>query len=447
VYLETSRHSFSDEDSRLLQILANQAAVTIELTRVLRSYAEGVRERKLLEDGLRQAQKMEAIGRLAGTIAHDFNNLLAIIAAALDSVQAERGAMMSEELADIRQACERGASLTSQLLTFSRRQVTTPKMVSLNMILSASLPLLRRLLPENIEIVTRLESENDAILADPSRLEQVLLNLAANARDAMTRGGRLTITTRDAHAQAGDGPENSKAEDCVLLAVEDTGHGMAPEVLRQAFEPFFTTKPQGKGTGLGLSTAYGIVRQMRGRVSVDSAPGEGTVFQLYFPRAGSAVEGTDAASNSDDASRSEPARARSQVARRPETILLVDDERMILTALERGLIREGYRVISALSGQEALDLVRKGVPRVDAIVSDVLMPGMTGPELVERLEVEGIRSPHLFISGFTDGALVPERLREAEGLLVKPFTIRELADRIRQMLDQSTEAVERAGGG
>jgi signal transduction histidine kinase/ActR/RegA family two-component response regulator len=446
VYLESSRHPFSDEDSRVLQILANQAAAMIELTRVLRSYAGERRERKLLEDGLRQAQKMEAIGRLAGTIAHDFNNLLAIISAALDSAEADRGALMSEELTDIRQACERGASLTSQLLTFSRRQVTAPKMVPLNSILSASLPLLRRLLPENIEIVTRLESEHDAILADPSRLEQVVLNLAANARDAMPGGGRLMITTRDEHTQASEGIDSRKAEDCVVLIVEDTGHGMAPEVLRQAFEPFFTTKPQGKGTGLGLSTAYGIVRQMRGRVTVDSSPGEGTVFRLYFPRAGSTLEDTDAAGNSDDAGRNEPGPLRSQVARRPETILLVDDERMILTALERGLIREGYRVIPALSGPEALDLVKKGGPHIDAVVSDVLMPGMTGPELVERLEGEGIRSPHLFISGYTDGALVPDRLREAEGLLVKPFTIRELVDRIRQMLDESQGAVERAGG-
>jgi two-component system cell cycle sensor histidine kinase/response regulator CckA len=331
-------------------------------------------------------------------------------------------------------------------LTFSRRQVTAPKMVPLNSILSASLPLLRRLLPENIEIVTRLESEHDAILADPSRLEQVVLNLAANARDAMPGGGRLMITTRDEHTQASEGIDSRKAEDCVVLIVEDTGHGMAPEVLRQAFEPFFTTKPQGKGTGLGLSTAYGIVRQMRGRVTVDSSPGEGTVFRLYFPRAGSTLEDTDAAGNSDDAGRNEPGPLRSQVARRPETILLVDDERMILTALERGLIREGYRVIPALSGPEALDLVKKGGPHIDAVVSDVLMPGMTGPELVERLEGEGIRSPHLFISGYTDGALVPDRLREAEGLLVKPFTIRELVDRIRQMLDESQGAVERAGG-
>jgi signal transduction histidine kinase len=445
VYLETSRHAFSDEDARVLQILANQAAVTLELTRVLRSYAEELRERKLLEDGLRQAQKMEAIGRLSGTIAHDFNNLLAIITAALDSVQAEHGASWSGELADIRRACERGASLTNQLLTFSRRQVTAPKMLPLNAILSASLPLLRRLLPENIEIVTRLESEQDTILADPSRLEQVLLNLAANARDAMPEGGRLTITTRDAHAHAGEETENRAPEDCVVLAVEDTGHGMSPEVLRQAFEPFFTTKPQGKGTGLGLSTTYGIVRQMRGKVTIDSSPGQGTTFHLYFPRAGSAREVADTASESPHAGRTEPGPMRSQVARRPETILLVDDERMILTALERGLLREGYRVIPALSGQEALDLVKKGAPHIDAIVSDVLMPGMSGPELVARLGVEGIRSPHLFISGYTDGALVPERLREDEGILVKPFTIRELADRIRQMLDEGSGAAKRAG--
>jgi signal transduction histidine kinase/ActR/RegA family two-component response regulator len=436
VSLETADHPLSPDDLRVLETLADQAAVTLELTRALRARAEELRERKVLEDELRQAQKMEAIGRLAGAIAHDFNNLLAIIGATLDFAQRERGDVLTRELADIREACERGAALTRQLLTFTRRQAHAPKPVRLNEAIASCIPMIRRLLPESIELLTRLHSEGDTISADPTRLEQVLLNLTANARDAMPNGGCLTIATGDTRASLGEAADD-KAVDCVVLSVADTGQGMAPEVLRQVFEPFFTTKMQ--GTGLGLATVYGIVRQMRGRITVDSIPGEGTVFHMYFP-AEARHRDAEPPAGQRQPSVEPGASVASQVTRRQVTILLVDDERLILTALERGLIGEGYRVIAALTGQEALELVRRGSPRVDLVITDVLMPGMSGPELLEQLEELGVRAPHLFISGYTDGAVVPEHMRRGDELLLKPFTIDVLADRIRKVLGEAADA-------
>jgi signal transduction histidine kinase len=291
-YLEIARGQLSVEEERILEILVNQAAVAIELTRALRARTEELRERKLLEDELRQAQKMEAVGRLAGTIAHDFNNLLAIISASAESSQVESDETAARAFALIREACNRGAALTGQLLTFSRRQASAPTLLHLNALLESWIPLIRRLLAENIEVVTRFESEHDAILADPNRLEQVLLNLAANARDAMPAGGRVTIATRDTYPPAGERAPGELPSDYVVLEVEDTGEGMEPEVLRQAFEPFFTTKAQGKGTGLGLATVYGTVRQMRGRITVDSARSRNHVSHVFSssgacPRCGS----------------------------------------------------------------------------------------------------------------------------------------------------------------
>lgn len=432
VCLETNR-PVSSEGVRVLEVLANQAAVTLELTRVLRAYAEELRERKILEDGLRQAQKMEAIGRLSGAIAHDFNNILAIITATLDYGQRQASGLAGRELADIREACERGTALTRQLLTFSRRQPQASKVVGLNGVVSSALPLMRRLLTDRIEVVTRFESEQDTVLADPVRLEQVLLNLAANARDAMPHGGRLTFATRDIQ----DSPGN------VELCVQDTGQGMAPEVLRQAFEPFFTTKAQ--GTGLGLATVYGIVRQMGGEIAVESAPGEGTVFRMVFPSAAQSAERDDPTPSSQRRQARRLDSLQSKPARRPATILLVDDERLVLTALERGLIGEGYRVIAAMTGEEAIELVKTRGFRIDAIVTDVLMPGMTGPQLIAELEAEGIEPPHLFMSGFTGSEPLPGRGLDQERLLVKPFTIDTLVERIQQLLREQPRSTEQSG--
>ncbi|HZU81568.1 MAG TPA: ATP-binding protein [Polyangiaceae bacterium] len=439
VHLAGHRRPLADDELRLLEILASQTAATIELTRALRGHAEELRERKLLEDELRQAQKMEAIGRLAGTIAHDFNNLLAIMTATLDCVQAEHGQVIGSDLADIREACDRAAALTSQLLTFARRQASTPALIHLNAALSSVLPLIRRLLPDNVEVVTQLRSEQDAVFADPNRLEQVLLNLVANARDAMPDGGRLTIGTSDAQAQVAAG-EQPEPEPSVLLTIEDTGQGMTPDVLRQAFEPYFSTKEPGKGTGLGLSTVYGIVQQMHGRITVESAPGKGTAFFIHLPRA--TADADDSSTATRDDARAPAQSTRSYVGRRPETVLLVDDERLILTALERGLAREGYRVLTALSGEEALEIVKRGSPRVDALVTDVLMPGMSGPQLVAQLEALGLKPPHLYVSGFADDAFVAEELLESGRLLIKPFTVRALSERIRRLLEGATVGLE-----
>jgi signal transduction histidine kinase/serine/threonine protein kinase/ActR/RegA family two-component response regulator len=436
VCLETSR-SLSDDETRFLENLAAQAAITLELTRVLRARAEELRERKFLEDGLRQAQKMEAIGRLAGAIAHDFNNVLAIITGTLDYVQRDRRDG-GRELKDIREACERGAALTRQLLTFSRRQPIAPKLVHLNEVLASGLPMIKRLLPDSIALETRLDSVSDTVLADPIRVEQVLLNLAANARDAMPEGGKLRVVTADERA-AIDESRSDAVIDCVVLSVEDTGEGMDPDVLRQVFEPFFTTKAQ--GTGLGLATVYGIVRQLGGRIVVDSARGRGTTFRILFPRAPAGLAAAGIVRENDKPREAEPLHSR--LARRPETILLVDDERLILTALERGLIREGYRVLAALTAEEALELLQRDTPKIDLVITDVLMPGINGPQFVEALQRIGVRAPHLYMSGFTDEAFLTQKVDEAS-LLVKPFTIATLTDRIRTMLSR---VVDRAAPG
>ena len=385
-----------------------------------------VTERRSLEEQLVQAQKMEAVGRLAGGIAHDFNNLLTAILGYGDLMLPKlHDPTLRGKMQEIRKAAERASALTRQLLAFSRKQVLVPEVVPVAGLIEELSKMLRRLIGEDIELVTLL-APTAAVRADPGQLEQVLMNLAVNARDAMPRGGKLTIevgllTPDDAfgkeHPDVPRGP-------LVVVAVTDTGVGMDPEVRKHIFEPFFTTKELGRGTGLGLATVYGIVKQSGGHVEVDTAPGEGTTFRIFLP----AVE----------APRPAPPPSLDAVVGGSETVLLVEDEAALRSLAQEILRDQGYRVIAAASGPEALEIARSHPSPIDLLVTDVVMPGMDGRELADRLLPLHPETRCLFMSGYTDDAVVRRGVRE-EGMpfLQKPFTIDALALKVREVLDQT----------
>ena len=400
---------------------------------------QDVTERRHLQEQLQQSQKMEAIGRLAGGIAHDFNNLLTAILGyarfALNRLPA--GDPIAADVSEIQRAGERAATLTQQLLAYSRRQMLQPAVLDVNETVTNLASLLGRLLGEHIELVLSLRPGSGAILADRSSLEQVVVNLAVNARDAMPTGGRLTIAAEpvaltrarpEALAHLPPGPY-------VRLSVSDTGHGMDGATLAQVFEPFFTTKEVGKGTGLGLAMVFGTVSQSGGGVMVTSAPGEGASFSLYFPRVGAELPAGPAPVPPVPGGR--------------ETILLVEDEPAVLELAARGLTERGYTVVATPSAAEAEGWAaareQEGKRPPDLLITDVVMPEIGGPELAERL---GDRWPSLrvlFVSGYTDDAVVAHGLVESTvDFLAKPFGPEELARRVRQALDEPTPRTSRA---
>jgi len=383
-------------------------------------------ERRSLEEQLAQAHKMEAVGRLAGGIAHDFNNLLSAILGYGDLMLPKlHDPTLRFKMMEIRKAAERAAALTRQLLAFSRKQVLVPEVVPVGGLISELSRMLRRLIGEDIELVTRVPSTPVAVRADPGQLEQVLMNLAVNARDAMPRGGKLTIEAavvdpddafRREHPDVPAGRQ-------VMISVTDTGVGMDPEVSKHIFEPFFTTKEKGKGTGLGLATVYGIVTQSGGHVEVETAPGQGTRFRIFLP----AVEVAPAIA---------PA-APEEVVGGSETLLLVEDEAALRSLGQEILRDQGYKVLAAGSGGEALELARNHTAPIHLLVTDVVMPGMDGRELADRLAPLHPETRCLFMSGYTDDAIVRRGVWE-EGMpfLQKPFSIDALALKVREVLDQ-----------
>ncbi len=386
-----------------------------------------VTERRSLEEQLVQAQKMEAVGRLAGGIAHDFNNLLTAILGYGDLMMPKlHDPTLRSKMQEIRKAAERASALTRQLLAFSRKQVLVPEVVPLGGLIEELSKMLRRLIGEDIELVILLPRAAAAVRADPGQLEQVLMNLAVNARDAMPRGGKLTIEValappddafRKDHPDVPGGP-------LVVVSVTDTGVGMDAEVRKHIFEPFFTTKELGRGTGLGLATVYGIVKQSGGHVEVETTPGAGTTFRIFLP----AVE----------APRPVPVPSLDEVVGGSETVLLVEDEAALRSLAQEILRDQGYKVIAAGSGPEALELARSHKAPIDLLVTDVVMPGMDGRELADRLGPVHPETRCLFMSGYTDDAVVRRGVRE-EGMpfLQKPFTIDALALKVREVLDQT----------
>ena len=392
---------------------------------------EDASERRRLEMQLAQAQRMDSIGRLAGGVAHDFNNLLTAILGYLDLAKSgvpADGAVYAD-LQEIELATRRAADLTRQLLTFARRQLVAPKVIDLTDLTRNADRLLRRLIGEDVELVTILKSDLGAVRVDPGQFEQVLVNLAVNARDAMPNGGRITIETDNVEfdaAYAATHPDVT-AGPYVRLAVSDTGTGMDKETVSRLFEPFFTTKAVGRGTGLGLATSYGIIRQAGGHFSVQSEPGRGSTFRVCLPRVNAEPEPVVTG------------RLATEVAapRGRETILVVEDEVQVRALTENALRAVGYRVISAGNGEEAMTIARTRLAEIDLLVTDVVLPLLGGRELVARLRAERPGLPVIYMSGYTRGSMDESDLLERDVVFQsKPFTQSELAHRVRELLDR-----------
>ena len=401
------------KDGRVVEVDGSFRLFELEGEQCILGIIRDMTGARSLQLQLLQAQKMEAVGTLAGGVAHDFNNIISVILsyAELASQELPPGSTVRDDLEQIGEASKRAATLVRQLLAFSHRQVVEPRAVDVSAQAARTLRLLERVLPSDIKVETALPEGLTPVLVDPGHLEQVLMNLAVNARDAMPDGGKLEIRT------SCEGEE-------VVLSVRDTGRGIPEQLQSRIFEPFFTTKPAGKGTGLGLATCYGIVKQAGGRIELRSAPGEGSTFRVLLP-----------ALRDSAPLRTTP----EQLAAPPrgtETILLAEDEPQLRAATERMLSGLGYRVIAAADGAEALALARAHDGSIALLVTDVMMPGLRGPELAGQLRKEMPSVRTLFISGYADAAALELARQDGAGYLGKPFTLERLAAAVREQLDR-----------
>ena len=386
-------------------------------------------EKTALQEQLRQSQKIEAIGRLAGGIAHDFNNLLTVIKgySQLSLLETEEGGPLRENIEEIKKAAEKAADLTRQLLAFSRRQILEMKVLDLNNLLVDLDKMLHRLIGEDIGLITLLADDLGRVKTDPGWVEQIIMNLAVNARDAMPNGGKLTIETAnveldEAYAR---GHIAVKPGRYVMLSVSDTGVGMTPEVKQQVFEPFFTTKEKGKGTGLGLSTVYGIVKQSGGNIWVYSERGQGTTFKIYLPRVDEPLEEL------------KERLVKEEFPQGKETVLVVEDEEAVRQLAVRILKRQGYTVLDTPDGDSALVICEERKEPIHLILTDVIMPGMSGRQLVDRCSQVRQDFKVLYMSGYTDNAIVQHGvLVEGINYIQKPFTVDALARKVREVLDK-----------
>jgi len=417
---------WTETDVALMEAFADQAALALDNARLFAAEHAARATAEAAEEQLRQARKMEAIGLLAGGIAHDFNNLLTVIsgrAQLLDDLVTYPETRHAVEI--IQTTTDRAASLVRQLLAFGRRQMLHPAVVEPNVVVRTVTSLLRRVIGEHIELVLELGADVSQVLADPGQLEQVLMNLAVNARDAMPSGGRLTITTTEVGVDETFARRHVGAESGVYvrLTVSDVGHGMDEATRARAFEPFFTTKPQGKGTGLGLSTVYGIVRQSGGFIDLDSQLGVGTTFRIYLPRATGGVEPI-----------STPAPPPSRDVLGTETVLVVEDDDDVRGITCQVLELNGYTVLEADDVEDAVRLARDHPGPIHLLVSDVVMPRMSGPELAEIVRELRPDIAVLYVSGYADES----RFYGARAIefLPKPFQIAELVRAVRERLDR-----------
>ncbi|MBI2838034.1 MAG: response regulator [Acidobacteria bacterium] len=417
-------------DGRTVQVDVSVSIVEIGGERLCFAIFRDIAEQKQLEEQLRQAQKMEAIGRLAGGVAHDFNNLLTAILGYSHVVETElgEGHPLLAEVEQIRKAGERAASLTRQLLAFSRKQVLVPEVLNLNSVVTEIDRMLRRVIGEDLELRTVLDHDLGHVLIDPTQVEQVLMNLCVNSRDAMPAGGKLTIETNNVELDESYCREHVgvTAGPYVMLAVSDTGVGMDAETRSHIFEPFFTTKGSGKGTGLGLSTVYGIVKQSQGNVEVYSEPGKGTTLKIYLPRVDKEAE--------------VPAVAARKAAKErggTETVLVVEDDEAIRRLVGQFLSLRGYHVILHANALDALHAAAQHTDPIGLLLTDVVLPGLSGPELASRVAKMHPWLKVLYMSGYTDEAIMDHGLIEpGTAFLQKPFTPDALVGKVRAVLDE-----------
>jgi PAS domain S-box-containing protein len=415
--LEINRVPLHDQEGHVVGVLITATDVTAR--------QEAERERERLEASLHQAHRLEAVGKLAGGIAHDFNNILTVIAghAVLLTRRIATDHPAAKDVIRISEAVERATALTRQILAFSRGQVMQPRVLDLNAVLIDLVPLLSRLIGEDLELNTHLDPALRNITADPVKLEQVIMNLAVNARDAMPAGGRLLLETSNLEVREGDPSHRPRLEpgEYVMLAVTDNGSGMPPEVLDRVFEPFFTTKPTGQGTGLGLATVYGIVKQSGGDVWVSSEPGQGTTFKVYLPST------TTAATAKPEVAEVVPS------SRGGGTVLLAEDEPALQDLVVETLTEAGYTVIASSRADEALERAAAHPERIDLLLTDVIMPGMSGPELARRLLELRPEMRVVFMSGYTANTLGPQGVNEQD-VLEKPFLPSGLLNKLESVL-------------
>jgi signal transduction histidine kinase/CheY-like chemotaxis protein len=434
-----SRYRFAHNDNitkegRLISCEWYNTPLVDEAGRVLgvASLVQDVTERVALEDRLRQSQKMEAVGRLAGGIAHDFNNLLTVILGysqiLTDGVPA--GSRLAESTTQIKSAAERAAGITRQLLAFSRKQVLSPRVINLNEVMLSLDSLLRRLIGEDIEVLTVPANDLGSVRADPGQIEQVIMNLALNARDAMPAGGKLTLETSNVDLDSSYARDDVPVEPgrYVMLAVSDSGEGMSEETQSRIFEPFYTTKEVGKGTGLGLSMVYGIVKQSGGYIWVYSEPHRGTTFKIYLPRTEQPAETTVVEKRP------------SNVQRGTETILLVEDDPQLRQLSSTVLAHCGYDMLVAASPEEGLAICQSNHKDIRLLVTDVVMPRMNGRQLAEKIVAVCPKVRVLYISGYTNNAIVHYGVLDP-GLwfLPKPFSLSALVAKVREVLDAGTD--------
>jgi two-component system cell cycle sensor histidine kinase/response regulator CckA len=390
-----------------------------------------VSEQRHMAERAREAQRLETVGRLAGGVAHDFNNLLAVIGSFASIVRDDLAGHESaqKDLDVILDATRRAAALTSQLLAFSRRQIQELQLVDINRVVEELDKILRRLIGEDVELGMVPARDLGMVKADPSQIEQVLMNLAVNARDAMPRGGKLTIETRNLHLSHTRlaGSEAIPAGDYVAVSVSDTGTGMDDATRRRIFEPFFTTKEPGKGTGMGLSTVYGIVKQSGGHIEVTSQPGQGARFEVYLPRV------------SAETTRAPRLRALIRPDGGTETVLLVEDDDLVRKAARRILETEGYKVMEAANGAEALALAQPFAGAIDLLLTDVVMPRMNGRDLATAMRAARPSIKVIYVSGYAAGVLDSEDAGERRAHLRKPFSPAALLGKVREQLDEAKE--------
>lgn len=424
---------FVAQDSRVFEVEVQATAIDFGGRRATYAAARDISARRRLEEQMRQSQKLEAVGRLAGGVAHDFNNTLAIILGHVEFLLSDLDAAhpLRRDVEAIQRAAQHSSALTRQLLTYARRQSIAPRALDLNTAVAETLTMLAPLLGEHIELQWLPGKRLGAVTLDPAQLDQILTNLCTNARDAIDGVGTLTIATanRSLDATAATSIAEAVPGDYVVLTITDTGRGMAPEVIGRAFEPFFTTKPLGKGTGLGLATVYGIVRQNQGCITLRSVEGVGSRVEIYFPRRENTI------------TPEEPGPPVIVLPKGTETVLIVEDEADILHLTARALRAQGYTVLTAPGPEEALGILSAHTSPIHLLLSDVMMPVMSGPDLARQVTKVRTDIRVLFMSGFSADLITKQgQLDPDVNFIGKPFTLSELTTRVREALDGRSAA-------